>query len=129
MTKRILVKTDDPDRKKFNLVVTGKVEKVVDINPSSVYLNGNPGDTLESMITITPSKQFMFTILGLEQKPDSGIMATLVPPAKEGDSWQVMVKVFSDKAGNFFDNLILKTDSVYTPQLKIRVSALFQKGS
>ncbi|MFH2061122.1 MAG: hypothetical protein ABIJ59_19835 [Pseudomonadota bacterium] len=129
MTKRILVKTDDPEKKKFNLVVTGMVEKVVDINPSAVYLDGNPGDTLESTITITPSKKYMFTILGLEQNPESGVTATLVPPTKEGESWQVMVKVNSDKPGNFFDTLVLKTDSSHTPELKIRVSALFHKGS
>lgn len=129
MTKRILVKTDDPEKKKFNLVVTGMVEKVVTINPSAVYLDGNPGDILESTITITPSKKYMFIILGLEQNPESGVMATLVPPTKEGESWQVMVKVNSDKPGNFFDNLILKTNSSHTPELKIRVSALFHKGS
>lgn len=129
MTKPILVKTDDPKKKKFKLIVKGRVEKVVSIEPSAVYLRGNPGDTLESIITIIPSKKYMFTILGLEQNPESGVMATLIPPVKESEPWQVTIKVNSDKAGNFFDNLILKTDSPHMPKLKIRVAALFQKGS
>ena len=87
MKKIIQVKTDDPEKKKFNLVVTGLVEKVVDINPVSVYMKGNPGDTLERVVTITPSEKYPFSILGMETRGNAGIKALLIAPIKDKKSW------------------------------------------
>ncbi|MBU8847943.1 MAG: hypothetical protein KOO65_12495 [Desulfobacterales bacterium] len=127
MKKVILVKTDDPGKRKFNLVVKGLVEKVVDIKPASVFLNGNPGETLESVVTITPSEKYKFSILGMEQKFNKKIKAQLVESDKDKKSWQVKIKSTSDKAGRLHDVLTLKTDSLYRPVLTIKVYAVFLK--
>lgn len=125
MTKTILVKTDDPQQNTLNLVVTGQVERIAEINPPAVYLNGKAGDTLEAVISITPSEKYAFTLLGLEKRNNSRIEATLIHPEKEGKTWQVRIKCHSDKAEDLYDELILKTDSKYVATLGIRVSALF----
>ena len=127
MKKVIQVKTDDPEKKQFNLVVTGPVEKIVDINPESVYLKGNPGDTLEAVVNITPSEKYPFSILGVEQKGNDLIKAMLVESADHKKSWQVKIKSTSDKAQNLYDVLTLKTDSQYKPTLTIRVYAIFNE--
>ncbi|MCK5349237.1 MAG: hypothetical protein KAJ25_07590, partial [Desulfobacula sp.] len=111
MKKTILVKTDDPGKKKFNLVVTGPVEKVVEINPVSVYLDGTPGETLESIVTITPSEKYKFSILGMEQKINTRIKAQLMEPKGDEKFWQIKIKSTSDKADDLYDVLTLKTDS------------------
>ncbi len=125
MKKIIQVKTDDPGKKKFNLVVTGLVEKVVDINPVSVYLKGNPGNTLESVVTITPSEKYPFSILGIETRGNAGIKTLLIAPTKDKKSWQVKIKSTSDKVLNLYDVITLKTDSQYKPKLTIMVSVRF----
>jgi hypothetical protein len=127
MKKVIMVRTDDPEKKKFNLVVTGPVEKVVDINPASVYMDGSPGDTLESVVTITPSEKYKFSILKMEQKINTRIKAQLIEPKQGKQSWQIKTKCTSDKVGDFYDVLTLKTDSHYKPTLTIRVYAIFLK--
>ena len=127
MKKTILVKTDDPGKKKFNLVVTGPVEKVVEINPVSVYLDGTPGETLESIVTITPSEKYKFSILGMEQKINTRIKAQLMEPKGDEKFWQIKIKSTSDKADDLYDVLTLKTDSQYRPILTIRVYAIFFK--
>ncbi len=127
MKKTILVKTDDPGKKKFNLVVTGLVEKVVEINPVSVYLDGTPGETLESIVTITPSEKYKFSILGMEQKINTRIKAQLMEPKGDEKFWQIKIKSTSDKADDLYDVLTLKTDSQYRPILTIRVYAIFLK--
>jgi len=128
MRKVILVKTDDPGKRKFNLVVTGPVEKVVEISPVLSNLNGNPGDTLESIVTITPSEKYKFSVLGMEQKFNSKIKAQLIEPKPDEKFWQIKIKATSDKVDNFYDVLVLKTDSKYRPTLTIRVYAnFFQK--
>ena len=125
MKKVILVKTDDPQKKRFNLIVTGPVERVVDIDPASVYLDGNPGDTLEAVVNITPSEKYKFSILGMEQKNNTRIEARLIEPMGDKKSWQIKIKSTSDKADDLYDVLTLKTDSRYKPTLTIRVYAIF----
>ena len=127
MKKVILVKTDDLEKKKFNLIVTGQVEKVVEIDPLSVYLEGKPGDTLEAVVNITPSEKYMFSILGLEQKINTKIKARLIEPEGDTKSWQIKIKSTSDTADDLYDVLTLKTDSQYKPRLTIRVYAIFLK--
>ncbi len=127
MKKVTMVHTDDPEKRKFTLTVTGLVEKVVTIEPRSVYLQGNPGDTLKTTIKITPSEKYQFSILGLEQKNSAQIKAKLIAPKGNEKSWQVKVETVSDKAepGQLYDTLTLKTDSKYRPSLFIRVYAIF----
>lgn len=125
MTKTILVKTDDPQNKSFDLVVKGRVERIVEINPKAVYLNGNAGDTLEAVVSITPSEKYDFTILGLEKKKNSSIEARLINPGEKSKTWQISIKCHSDKVEDLYDELILKTDSKYIPNLRVRVSAVF----
>ncbi|MCP3942269.1 MAG: hypothetical protein GY710_12385 [Desulfobacteraceae bacterium] len=108
-------------------MVTGKVEKVVDITPRTVSLTGAPGDVLEAMVTITPADKYKFSILELDQKYKTNIKADLVKPAKGNLSWQVKIIANSQKADDLYDIITLKTDSKYKPVLKIRVYAIYLK--
>jgi len=130
-----LVKTDDPANKKFHLTVTGMVDAVVEISPRTVSLSGAPGDVLEAMVTITPMDKYKFSILGLDQKFNTQIKATLVTPdmvnqdmvkpGKKNSAWQVKITSTSQKADDFYDIITLKTDSKYKPKLTIRVYAIY----
>ncbi len=125
MAKNILVKTDDPSRRTLNLVVTGQVDRIAEISPPSLYLNGKAGESLEAVVTITPSEKYAFSVLGLEKRNKSRIEATLIQPEKDGRTWRINVKCRSDKAEDLYDELVLKTDSLYLPSFGIRVSAVF----
>ena len=127
MRKTIQVKTDDPEKAKFNLIVTGPVEKVVDISPSIVRMTGEPGKTLEALVTITPAEKYNFSILGMEQKVNSKIKAELIKAEPGKNSWQIKIESTSEKTDNLYDVLTLKTDSKYKPKLTIRVYANFFK--
>jgi hypothetical protein len=127
MKKVIQVKTDDPEKKQFNLVVTGLVEKIMDIQPESVYLKGHPGDTLETVVTITPFEKYPFSILGMETRGNARIETSIIESKDDKKSWQVKIKSTSDKVENLYDVLTLKTDSQYKPKLTIRVYAIFSE--
>jgi hypothetical protein len=120
-----LVKTDDPNNKKFHLTVTGTVDPVVEITPRTVSMSGTPGDMLEALVTITPMDKYRFSILELDQKFNTQIKATLVKPVKESSTWQVKITSTSQKADDFYDIITLKTDSKYKPKLTIRVYAFY----
>lgn len=129
MKKVTLVKTDDPDMAKFTVTVTGKVEHIADIDPRSVYLEGRPGDVLETTIKITPRDNYGFSIIDLKKRNQSdSIKAVLVSPEKEGaGAWQIHVSAASEKADNLYDTLSVITDSKYLPQIDIRVYAVFME--
>ncbi len=125
MKKEIKVITNDPDHKHLNLVLTGQVERFAEINPQAVNLNGKPGDTLQAVVLVTPSEKYPFTIQALEKKFNTKIEATLIRPEKGSKSWRIKIKCRSDKVEDLFDEVILKTDSKVSPNLGIRVSAVF----
>ena len=125
MKKVTLVKTDDPAKPSFSVTITGPVDKIITIDPRSVFLEGKPGDNLESVIKITPIEKYRCSIIGLEQKKNSEIKATLIAPEGDSKFWQIKVKATSSKAGQFYDQLILKTDSKYMPSISIRAYAIF----
>jgi len=103
------------------------VESVVDITPHTVSLSGAPGDVLESVVTVTPREKYKFSILGLDLKFNTQIKAALVKPVQGDSAWQVKISATSQKAGNLYDVITLKTDSKYKPTLKIRVYAIYLK--
>ncbi len=125
MKKVTKVETDDPEKARFTVTVTGPVEKIATIKPSSVYLEGLPGNTLETTIKITPMEKYKFSILGVEQKVNTNIKASIIAPKKDEKSWKVKVKAISDKPGEVYDLLTFKTDSKYMPSLYIKVYAQF----
>lgn len=108
-------------------MVTGKVENVVDITPSTVSMSGVPGEVLESTVTIMPADKYNFSILELEQKFNTQIKAQLIKPANKNLPWQVKITSTSEKADDLYDIITLKTDSKYKPTLKIRVYAIYLK--
>ncbi len=113
---------------------------MVEITPRTVSLSGAPGDVLEAMVTITPLDKYKFSILGLDQKFNTQIKATLVKPdmvrpdivnqdmdnpGKKKSAWQVKITSTSSKADDFYDIITLKTDSKYKPKIIIRVYAIY----
>lgn len=108
---------------------------MVEITPRTVSLSGAPGDVLEAVVTITPMDKYKFSILGLDQKFNTQIKATLVTPdmvtpdmvkpGKENLAWQVKITSTSEKADDLYDIITLKTDSKYKPKLTIRVYAIY----
>ena len=125
MKKNTIVRTNDPNMRKFSVVVTGPVEQVVKIDPAAVNLYGNPGEHLETTVTITPSEKYGFSILSMEQLQGSGVTAALVEPAVDTQSWQVKISATSPAVANLYDKIVLRTDSKYRPVLTIRVSVMF----
>lgn len=125
MKKTIIVNTNDPEKYRFSLKVSGPVERVATVTPASVYLYGQPGQTLESEVKITPSEKYPFKILEMNHLKGSGVNATLIEPGQEGGPWIIKLSATAPRVTNMFDNLTLRTDSQYRPTLRVRVSVMF----
>lgn len=127
MSKKILVKTDDPETKKFYLKIAGKIKKIIKITPSTVSLSGTPGQTLSDVVTIEPEQTDALKILDMTLKYNKQIKAELIKPAQEGKKWQVRVSCYSDHPGYISDFISLTTDNPNKSHLKIAVHAIFEQ--
>ncbi len=128
MKKVIVVKTDDPNKKKFNVVVTGPVEKIVDVTPASVYLKGKPGQILSAIVNITPKAKYPFSLVSVKQRENSQFQVDMVKSGADSLTWQLNIKRTSDVNGSSYDVLKIKTDSKYKPEIIVRVTASFYDG-
>lgn len=125
MKKNIKIESDDPIKKRFNLVVKGLVEKIVTVLPQTIRMQGRPGETLEKIVSITPSPKYPFSILDIKIKNKTPIQTTLIKPESNNKPWQISVKVTSDEVQSFYDVLKIRTDSKLKPNLTVRVFAAF----
>jgi len=128
LIKKILVKTDDPENKKFYLRIAGKVREIVKISPSTVNLSGEPGETLSEVVTIEPVQGDELKILDMKLKYNKQIKAELIKPGQGKKIWQVRISCYSDRSVDIYDSIILTTDNPHKPHLRIRAYAIFDKA-
>ena len=126
LSKNILVKTDDPENKKFYLKITGTIKEIVKISPSTVNLIGAPGQTLSEVVTIEPIQMDELKILGMKLRYNKQIKAELIKPGQGEKKWQVRVSCYSDHSADIYDFITLTTDNPNKSHLRIRVYAIFE---
>ncbi len=124
----MLVTTNDPEDKQFYITVLGKVEKVADISPRVVSLEGKPGETLTARVRITPEPAYPFSILGMNQEfSNEAFTCKLIPPGKGEKTWQIAITVTSQKPDSLYEIITLQTDNQYKPKLKVRAYAIYSE--
>ncbi len=123
------MKTDDPKNKKFYLKISGKVKEIIKVSPATVNLSGTPGSTLSAMVTIEPVQAATLNILDMKLRFNKQIKAEVIKPRKGEKNWQVRISCYSDQPADIYDFITLTTDNPNKSHLKIRVYAIFEKGS
>jgi len=97
----------------FTLVVTGKVVK------------GQAGATLTAEVEIQPSKDYPFTILGMQSKTD-GVRGELIEQCNSGSNRCVIrVEIVKSTSGRHADTIIVQTDNTTRPKFFIPVVGIF----
>ncbi|WP_041273309.1 hypothetical protein [Desulforapulum autotrophicum] len=129
MVKQVRVHTDQKG-KPLVLKMSGNVEKIVMVDPNVVHFVGSPEDTLETTVNIVPLKKYDFS---LKDQPLAGmknVAAVLKSSGSGKKSWQLVVTNTRKTVGRYYEVITLKTDSLFQPELKIRVFGnLTAKGS
>jgi len=68
MRKTVGVYTNDKNRPRTDLVISGQVEKFVTIRPKHINLRGYAGDTIKTSVFLIPEKKYPFKILKVSAK-------------------------------------------------------------
>lgn len=122
MRKSIQVVTDDPDRQRFSLRVTGPVEKFATLTPSKVRLAGPVGQPLTTLVTIVPEEKYPFKIKDVQAKTGTFIRWEIQATKGQNPAgYQLKIENLKTDAGRYFDTLYLKTDSAVRPEISLRV--------
>ena len=127
MKKTAGVYTNDKNRPRQDLVISGPVEKFVTIRPQHVSLRGIAGDSIKGQVTIIPEKKYPFKILDVQAKDGKNINFQLDEVKKtNGQAYELKVENLREKSGRYYDTIILKTDSKVRPELNVRVYGYLQ---
>jgi hypothetical protein len=127
MKKTAGVYTNDKNRPRQDLVISGPVEKFATIRPQHVSLRGFAGDSIKGKVTIIPEKKYPFKILDVRAKDGKNINFQLHEVKKpNGQAYELKVENLREKTGRYYDTIILKTDSKVRPELKVRVYGYLQ---
>ncbi len=122
MKKTASVYTNDKNRSRMDLVISGQVERFVTIRPKHINLRGYTGDAIKAMVSLIPEKKYPFKILKVSAKDGKNIKFKLeeVELSANG-AYELKVENLKQEAGRYYDTIILKTDSKIRPQLNVRV--------
>jgi len=127
MKKTAGVYTNDKNRPRQDLIISGPVEKFVTIRPQHVSLRGIAGDSIKGQVTIIPEKKYPFKILDVQAKDGKNINFQLDEVKKtNGQAYELKVENLREKSGRYYDTIILKTDSKVRPELNVRVYGYLQ---
>ena len=127
MKKTAGVYTNDKNRPRQDLIISGPVEKFATIRPKHVSLRGFTGDPIKGQVSIIPEKKYPFKILEVQAKDGKNINFQLdeVKNSK-GQAYELKVENLREKTGRYYDTIILKTDSKVRPELNVRVYGYLQ---
>ena len=122
MKKTAGVYTNDKNRPRMDLVISGQVEKFVTIRPKHINLRGYTGDTIKASVSLIPEKKYHFKILKVSAKDGKNIKFQLEEvELSDNGAYELKVENLKQGTGRYFDTIILETDSKIRPQLSVRV--------
>jgi len=122
MKKTAGVYTNDKNRPRQDLVISGPVEKFVTIRPQHISLRGFAGDPIKGQVSIIPEKKYPFKILAARAQDGKNINFKLDEIKRSnGRAYELEVENLREKKGRYYDTIILKTDSKLRPELNVRI--------
>ena len=122
MKKNAGVYTNDKNRPRQDLVISGRVEKFATIRPQHVSLRGYAGDSVQGKVTIIPEKKYSFKILDARAQNGKHINIKLDEIKKSGSqAYELKIENLKQETGRYYDTIILTTDSQIRPELNVRV--------
>jgi len=122
MKKTASVYTNDKNRSRMDLTISGQVEKFVTIRPKHINLRGYTGDSIKALVSIIPEEKYPFKILKISAKDGKNIKFQVdeVESSANG-AYELKVENLKPDSGRYYDTIFLETDSKIRPKISVRV--------
>ncbi len=124
LSKSATVYTNDKNRPRIELKISGNVDRFATITPESksIKLSGLPNQEIVSSAIIIPEPKYPFKILETKAAKGENIEFKLDTVKKDsGTEYVLTIKNLKKDKGRYFDTISLKTDSVLQPEIKLSV--------
>jgi hypothetical protein len=123
LRKGFSVFTNDPDRPRVRLSVSGTVKGYIAVAPKFIRLTGTVGQPIQRTVNLTPLKGYPFTVKEITAQTDEFVRFQLKPAGKNAakTGYRLLVENTKTDAGNYRDTIIIKTDSPHKPTLRIPI--------
>lgn len=126
LTKTVTVTTDDPRQPQVILTVTATVRPEFTLSENRIFFGNVPqGKEVSKEIVITIVGERPLKLLSAVSTDDN-VRVKLEPiPGSGGKSFKLVgIRRPDVKAGHHFGSIVVKTSSIYKPELKIPVSGM-----
>lgn len=121
------IRTNDPNRPKISVTVTGTVEKFAEIRPERVQLAGPAGQKLFADVEILPRKDYPFVIKDIKVKNGEFIKYEVVRSCTNGNAGCTLrVENTRKEKGHYVDVLYVDTGSKLHPTIAIYITGIIQ---
>ncbi len=102
--------------------MAGDVEAYADIRPKKVKLKGDAGQEIKETVTIETKDKYPFHVLDAKAKNGKFIKVNLEKFEKDrGGRYVLTIENTRTDQGNYYDAVVLNTDSKIQPEITIRV--------
>ncbi len=119
------MRTNDPVRPEVRLEVSGYVKPQAYLSSSVARLTGKVGQVISQTVTITPTPENPFKILGIDLDQGDFIRYDLKEiKNSQGKAYELTIFNTKQDKGWYRDKIFIKTDSSISPELKIQVLGL-----
>lgn len=116
--REIMVSTNEPNNAMLKLLMHGNISLFTDITPKSLILKGPANEKVQAVSTITPFKEYPFSITGFELD-DALKEAVSVEIARDGGQFIITATNKLKTPGQYLGKMVIKTDSPLKPEMKL----------
>ena len=130
IAKTVTVHTNDPQHAQILLKITGKVDRIVSIEPGpTITFTGTVDQPFSRTVTITPEAKYPFKVTGLSALEGYDIQYHMAEKEVEGKTVYLLTVTNVKKTpGRYFDRIYVKTDNPTVGSIPILVSGYLVSG-
>ncbi len=118
--------TNDPQRPKIAVTLSGDVIAAAHIDPKAARLVGRAGEPIRTKINITPPAINPFDITEAKAENGAHIKFYLEKNKTKGGPFILHIENTRPDPGRYSDKIILKTTSPASPELQVRVFGIIR---
>lgn len=106
----------------MEVVVSGLVERIADIRPQRILLQGRIGQPIVTEVEIVPNQKYPFRIQSVKARNGAYFTCELKQRCSETDGRCVIrIENIYANRGRYTDAIFLETDSGFQPQIQLYV--------
>jgi hypothetical protein len=122
LKKGIQVMTNDPENRRLNLKISGKVTPFADIQPKRVRFSGTPDEKMTEQVVIRQREDLPFRIVKSYARRGRDIRFELRELEQEGQTeYRIDIENLKKTTGRYVETITLVTDSKIKPKIHIKV--------